>query len=185
MSWVRVSTTPPETGSGAVDLTKSFPAAQQVGEELVRAGWTVATAESCTGGLVAAALAAAPDATRFFRGGVVAYASDLKAALLGVPEDVLATAGAVSAPTAQAMAAGVRRQLGADIGVGVTGLVGGSDEGKPPGLTYIAAVAPTGTVVVDVCGDQGPATNCVRAVCCALDLCLELARRAVIVPGSA
>ena len=98
-------------------------------EELVLAlcrarGLTLATAESCTGGLVAARLTSVPGASDVFLGGVVAYADTVKEAELGVPADVLAAHGAVSAETAAAMAAGARARLGADVAVAVTGVAG-------------------------------------------------------------
>ncbi len=87
-------------------------------------GWTAATAESCTGGMVAARLTDVPGSSEAFAGGVVVYSDELKRALLGVPADVLAAHGAVSAETAQAMAAGARERLGADVAVSVTGIAG-------------------------------------------------------------
>lgn len=99
-----------------------------------------ATAESCTGGLVSAAITDISGASEVFAGGVCTYTNALKTKLLGVSEDTLATVGAVSAETAQQMAKGVRTLTGADIGVGITGIAGpggGSDE-KPVGLVYVA-----------------------------------------------
>lgn len=105
-------------------------------------GRTVATAESLTGGLVAAALTGVPGASAVFRGAVVAYATELKAELLGVDPALLADRGAVSAEVAGAMAAGVRARLGASFGVATTGVAGPDPaEGKPVGTVYIAASA--------------------------------------------
>lgn len=103
-------------------------------------GLTVATAESCTGGLVAHLLTEIPGSSAYLRGGVVAYADDVKRDLLGVPAEVLAAHGAVSAQVAVAMAEGARTRLGADLGVGVTGVAGpdGGTESKPVGLVYVA-----------------------------------------------
>jgi len=109
-------------------------------------GWTLATAESCTGGLVGARLTDIAGASDVFLGGVVAYANGTKVRELGVPEDVLAAHGAVSAETAAAMAAGARDTLGADVAVAVTGIAGpggGSDE-KPVGLVHLHASSPDG-----------------------------------------
>jgi nicotinamide-nucleotide amidase len=101
---------------------------------------TVAAAESLTGGLVAAALTGIPGASAVFRGGIVAYATELKAVLLGVEPAVLAARGAVSAEAAVAMADGARDRLGATFGVATTGVAGPDPaEGKPPGTVYIAA----------------------------------------------
>jgi nicotinamide-nucleotide amidase len=114
---------------------------------LLRArGLTLATAESCTGGLVAGRLTAVPGASDVFRGSVVAYANDVKTAELGVPEETLRRAGAVSAETAAAMAAGARERLGVDVAVAVTGIAGpdgGTDE-KPVGLVHLHASGPMG-----------------------------------------
>ncbi len=103
---------------------------------------TVAAAESLTGGLVAAALTGVPGASAVFRGAVVAYATELKAVLLGVDPALLAACGAVSAEVAGAMAAGVRSRLGASFAVATTGVAGPDPaEGKPVGTVYIAATA--------------------------------------------
>ncbi len=115
-------------------------AAQQVVAELTARRQYVAVAESLTGGLLAAALASVPGASVVFRGGIVAYATDLKASLLGVDQAVLDRRGAVSAETARAMADGVRDRLGATFGVATTGVAGPDPaEGKPVGTVYIAA----------------------------------------------
>ena len=93
--------------------------------ELCRArGLTLATAESCTGGLVAARLTSVPGSSDVVLGGVVAYANEVKRAELGVPAELLATHGAVSAEVAAAMARGARERLGADVAVSVTGVAG-------------------------------------------------------------
>jgi nicotinamide-nucleotide amidase len=109
-------------------------------------GLTLATAESCTGGLVSARLTAVPGSSTAFVGGVVAYADDVKQAELGVPEALLAEHGAVSAEVAQAMAHGVRERLGADVGVAVTGVAGpdGGTAEKPVGLVFVHAAGPGG-----------------------------------------
>ncbi|HXF97128.1 MAG TPA: CinA family nicotinamide mononucleotide deamidase-related protein [Gaiellaceae bacterium] len=115
--------------------------------DLCRArGVTLAAAESCTGGLVAARLTAVPGASDVFRGGVVAYANTVKVRALGVPEEVLARQGAVSAEAAAAMAAGARERLGADVAVAVTGIAGpgGGTPEKPVGLVFVHAVGPDG-----------------------------------------
>ncbi|HEV2377363.1 MAG TPA: CinA family protein [Streptosporangiaceae bacterium] len=102
-------------------------------------GLSLAVAESLTGGLLAAAITDVPGASEVFRGGVVAYASDLKTALLGVPADLLARHGAVDPGVAQAMAQGAREQLGASVAVATTGVAGpGPAEGKAPGTVHIA-----------------------------------------------
>jgi PncC family amidohydrolase len=112
-------------------------------------GITVATAESCTGGLVAHLITEVPGSSGYFRGGIVSYSNDVKTAELGVPDEALEAHGAVSAQVAVAMAEGVRARLGTDLGVGVTGVAGpdGGSEAKPVGLVYVA-VAGGGAPVV-------------------------------------
>jgi nicotinamide-nucleotide amidase len=107
-------------------------------------GLTIATAESCTGGLVSARLTSVPGSSEVFVGGVVAYDNRIKGEALDVPPELLARHGAVSAETAAAMAAGVRRSLGADVGVSVTGVAGpgGATDQKPVGLVYLHAETP-------------------------------------------
>jgi PncC family amidohydrolase len=126
--------------------------ASRLGAVLVERGFTVATAESCTGGLVAHLLTEIPGSSRYVRGGVVAYADDVKRTELAVPAEVLAAHGAVSAQVALAMAEGVRRRLGTDLGVGVTGVAGpdGGSDAKPVGLVYVA-VAGIGPAEVRRC----------------------------------
>jgi PncC family amidohydrolase len=115
------------------------------GECLAR-GLTVATAESCTGGLVAHLLTEVPGSSGYLRGGIVAYSDAVKRDQLGVPADVLAAHGAVSAQVAVAMAAGVCERLAADIGVAVTGIAGpdGGSDAKPVGLVYVAVAGAGG-----------------------------------------
>ncbi len=112
---------------------------------------TLATAESCTGGLVAERLTRIPGASDVFRGAIVAYADDVKERELGVPRDVLREHGAVSAETAAAMSAGVRERLDADVGVSVTGVAGpgGGSEEKPVGLVYISFSSPSGERTIE------------------------------------
>jgi nicotinamide-nucleotide amidase len=112
-------------------------------ELLTRSGRTVAVAESLTGGLVSGALTSVPGASVVLRGGVVAYATDLKEALLGVSADLLARQGPVDPDVAAGMAAGVRRVLGATYGVATTGVAGpGPADGKPAGTAFIAVCGP-------------------------------------------
>jgi len=120
--------------------------ARTVGGCLRTRGLTIATAESCTGGAVAAALALIPGASDYLRGGVVAYHTAVKERLLGVPAATLAREGAVSAACALAMARGARDACGADIGVATTGIAGpgGAEPGKPVGLVHLALSWPGG-----------------------------------------
>jgi nicotinamide-nucleotide amidase len=101
---------------------------------------TVATAESCTGGLLAARLTERPGSSKYFLGAIVAYSNEVKVASAGVSRELLETHGAVSAEVARALADGARAQLGADVGVGITGVAGpdgGTDE-KPVGLVWLS-----------------------------------------------
>lgn len=100
---------------------------------------TLAVAESCTGGLVAATITEIAGSSGYFRGGVVAYANEVKTALLDVPAEMLVAHGAVSAQVARAMALGVRERLGVTLAASVTGVAGpdGGTVEKPVGLTYI------------------------------------------------
>jgi PncC family amidohydrolase len=104
------------------------------------AGLSIAVAESCTGGLIAHRITNVSGASAVFKGGVVAYANEVKMRVLGVPQDALAAFGAVSEPVALAMAAGVRDVLNADFSVAVTGVAGpgGGTAEKPVGTVYIA-----------------------------------------------
>src|SRR5581483_8834593 len=112
-----------------------------------RQGLRVAVAESCTGGGLAAAITERPGVSSFFLGGIVSYANEVKVALLGVPESVLETEGAVSEATARAMATGVRARMRADVGIGITGIAGpsGATPTKPVGLVYIGVATPMET----------------------------------------
>jgi PncC family amidohydrolase len=112
-------------------------------------GWTVATAESCTGGLVGHALTEIPGSSDYVRGAIVAYADDVKATALGVPWDALQRHGAVSAQVALAMANGVRAALGTTLGMAVTGIAGpgGGTPTTPVGTTYVAVAGPFGSEV--------------------------------------
>jgi nicotinamide-nucleotide amidase len=128
------------------------PAARELAVEIIRLltrrGETVAAAESLTGGLVAAALTDVPGSSNAFRGGVVAYATEIKAEVLGVDVTLLKRNGPVYAPVAAAMAEGVRQRLGATIGVATTGVAGpGPQDGHPAGTVHIAVSLAGDTVV--------------------------------------
>jgi nicotinamide-nucleotide amidase len=123
-----------------------------------QAGLTLATAESCTGGLVAARLTSVPGSSDVFLGGVIAYSDELKERSLDVPTDVLERHGAVSAEAAAAMAAGGRARLGAAVAVAVTGIAGpgGGTLEKPVGLVFLHAEGPEGSLArrLDLPGDR-------------------------------
>ena len=107
---------------------------------LLTRGETLGTAESCTGGLIAALITSLPGSSAWFKGGITAYANEIKTALLGVPEDVLATHGAVSEATALAMAQGAIKNLRVSHSLAVTGIAGpdGGSPDKPVGTVWLA-----------------------------------------------
>lgn len=115
-------------------------------------GFSIAAAESCTAGLFSAALAALPGSSDILRGGIVAYSNEVKVSQLGVPAELIAKEGAVSAAVAKAMASGCRERLGATLGVGITGIAGpgGGTPEKPVG-TFFVAVATDKDVLVKGC----------------------------------
>ena len=121
--------------------------AQVCMEELLKKHLTLATAESCTGGLVARRITALPGASKVYRGGVVSYWTEVKAAVLGVPQKTLDTYGAVSEQTARAMAEGARKITGAEVAVSVTGVAGPDpdERNNPVGLVFIGLATPEGT----------------------------------------
>ncbi len=125
------------------DLTPHETTPQQVIRVLRELGHTLATAESLTGGLVAATLTDVPGASDVLRGGVVAYHSEVKASLLGVDRHLLATHGAVHPRVAEQMALGVRALLGTTWGISTTGVAGPTpSDGQPVGTVYFALVGP-------------------------------------------
>jgi len=112
-------------------------------------GMTLATAESCTGGMLGSMITAIPGSSDVYVGGVVSYSNGIKQRLLHVPEAMLATHGAVSRQVAEAMAQGVREACGASVGVGITGIAGPGSDGtsKPVGLVYVGCSTERGVVV--------------------------------------
>jgi len=124
--------------------------AEVVLASLGRLGFRLAVAESCTGGLLGGRITAIPGSSARFLGGVIAYADEVKERQLGVPAELLRTHGAVSGPVAQAMAVGAARTLGADVGVGITGIAGpgGGSTGKPVGTVWIGFSLPNATDAV-------------------------------------
>lgn len=115
-----------------------------VGRILKSIGWRLALAESCTGGLIAHRITNIAGSSDYYLGGINSYSNDLKINLLGVPERIIAQYGAVSKETARAMAMGIRKVTGAEVGIGVTGIAGpgGTTPEKPVGLTYFAIDLP-------------------------------------------
>ena len=119
---------------------------QRVVETLIARGLTIGTAESCTAGMIAARLGSVAGASATLRGGIIAYANDVKVDQVGVPQELIAAHGAVSPEVALALAAGARERLGCDVGIGVTGVAGpgGGSDAKPVGLVHIAVIGPDG-----------------------------------------
>lgn len=146
------------------------PLHQAVGDLLKERGLTVSTAESCTGGRIAAALSHFPGSSAFFMGGVVAYANDAKTEMLGVPALDLQKHGAVSQQVIEAMAAGARKRFRTDFAVATSGVAGpdGGTEAKPVGTVWIAVAGENGvkSVLHSFGGDRE--RNIVRAVQAAL-----------------
>ena len=120
------------------------PLVRRLAARLVATTQTLATAESCTGGLLGAALTDLPGSSAFYSGGVIPYTNAMKHELLGVPEDLLAARGAVSSEVAIAMAQGARERLGTDLALSITGIAGPDADGtaKPVGLTFIGLAGP-------------------------------------------
>ena len=139
-----------------MDLSGFEPEVQALAAALRKRGWRLATAESCTGGLIAAACTAVAGSSDWFERGFVTYSNAAKSELLGVEPDLIATHGAVSEAVAQAMARGTLQRSNADLSVAVTGIAGpgGATPGKPVGLVWLA-VASRG-------GDGAPACRAER-----------------------
>ena len=120
---------------------------EKLRDALLARGWTISTAESCTGGLCAAALVDLPGSSTWYSGGVVAYSNAIKHEFLDVPKGVLEDHGAVSEPVALAMAEGVRSRCRSSVSCSTTGIAGpgGGTPDKPVGLVWIGIATPTGT----------------------------------------
>lgn len=153
---------------------------KQVGELLRARRLTLATAESCTGGLIGHRLTDIPGSSDYYLGGVISYANAVKQQLLGVQAETLARHGAVSQPCALEMARGVRRLLQADIGLSVTGIAGptGGTPDKPVGLVYVALAAADQEVCRRFVWDGDRAENKARSAHAALELLAAYLRRA-------
>lgn len=156
--------------------------AAEVIEALRERGWGVGTAESLTGGLVCAALTGVPGASVAVRGGVVAYATDLKASVLGVDPGLLAARGAVDPEVAAQLAHGAARVLGCEVGVATTGVAGPDPiEGHPVGTVHVAVRTPAGIQVESLALTGDRETIRAAAVAAALALawrCLKNLRDA-------
>jgi nicotinamide-nucleotide amidase len=158
--------------------TSLGPELGRLGELVRQKDLTVAVAESCTGGLLAAALADLPESSKRFLGGVVSYTTDKKMELLGVPEEVIQRDGVISQVTARLMAEGARRLFKSGLAISVTGVAGPqTQEGKPVGLTYIGVSLDGRTEVREYHWPGGRAANRVASVEAAIDLAADLLER--------
>ena len=148
-------------------------------------GWTLATAESCTGGMVAVRLTSVPGSSDVFLGSVIAYADEVKKRELGVPAETLAAHGAVSAETAAAMAAGARARLRTDVAVAVTGVAGpgGGTTEQPVGLVYVHAETPESSHGIEFTYGQDRDSIRRRATVAALHLLRRLLAQSHDDPG--
>ena len=165
--------------SGSTPDGVSAPSAPDPAVAVLRAldarGWSVAAAESLTGGRLTAALVDVPGASAHLRGGIVAYSTDLKTSALGVEADLLAARGAVDPAVAEQMAQGVRHVLRADVGLATTGVAGPDpQDGQPVGTVFVAVSTPETTVVTSLTlsGTRDEIRS--RAVIGALELALTL-----------
>lgn len=130
-----------ETEAGRIETT--LP---ELANKLRALGWTLATAESCTGGLLSGAITELAGSSDYYLGGVVAYSNEVKHQVLGVSQTLLIDFGAVSQQVAEAMAKGVARLTGCDLAISTTGIAGPASDGtdKPVGLVYIGISGPAG-----------------------------------------
>lgn len=147
-----------------------------INKVLTKNGKTLATSESCTGGLLGDRITRVPGSSAYFLGGVIAYANDVKERLLGVQKETMIAYGAVSEETALEMARGVRRVLKADYGLSITGIAGpgGGSPEKPVGLTWVAVSGPEGDRAAKYIYQSDREGNKNAAVDSVLELLLEL-----------
>jgi nicotinamide-nucleotide amidase len=168
-------------GEALYGMDADYPLEKVVGDQLRRRDATLAVAESCTGGLLAARVTNIPGSSDYFLGGSVTYANAAKVRELGVPESLLHRYGAVSKPVALAMARGVRERAGSTWGVGITGIAGpgGGTRQKPVGLVFIAVASVKASVCQEYrfTGDRAAVRE--RAVLSALDLLRKTLGRTV------
>lgn len=150
--------------------------AARAGRLLAERGWTLATAESCTGGLIGHWVTEVVGSSSYFAGGVIAYADSAKVGLLGVGANQIREHGAVSEPVALAMAQGARRALSAQVAVSVTGIAGpgGARDGKPVGTVYIGISSPLGERVERHVWPHDRAGNKAASAQRALEMVIEM-----------
>lgn len=146
--------------------------AHEIGDQLRHRGWTLATAESCTGGGIAFAITSVAGSSDYFQGAIVAYSNAIKEQLLNVSHNTLSSVGAVSSDCASEMARGVRDALHTDVGISSTGIAGpgGATSRKPVGLVYIAVATPDAVEVRELRLDGDRAAIMATATAKALSL---------------
>ena len=170
----------PEAQAGQLngpDQERLLALASRLQELALERGFRVASAESCTGGLIGHGLTSIPGSSGYYLGGIVSYADGAKVELLGVPATTIEHHGAVSAQVAVSMAEGARARLGCDYAMAVTGVAGpdGGTDAKPVGLTYVAAVGPDGHAVRRYQWSGDRASNKTQSAVAALELLIDLA----------
>lgn len=149
---------------------------KRVGDYLCEKHLTLATAESCTGGSIAGLVTSVPGSSQYFKGGVIAYANEVKTSVLGVDEETLSRYGAVSEQTVREMLRGVMDLMKVDCAVATSGIAGpgGGTIHKPVGTIWIGAAMDGKIVTFMQSGDSGRELNVDHAVNCALNLLLKL-----------
>ncbi len=153
---------------------------QLLGESLRQLGWSCATAESCTGGLIGHLITSIAGSSDYFLGGIVAYANGAKQSLLGVRETTLTSVGAVSPETAIEMAMGARSSLSTELAIASTGIAGpgGATRRKPVGLIYIAVATPGGVAVQELRLNGDRLENINQTATLALQAAIDACERA-------
>jgi PncC family amidohydrolase len=148
--------------------------AAQVVAKLLREGWTLSVAESCTGGLFSDAITDIDGSSKVFLGGIVAYSPQAKIKLCSANEATISTYGTISSQITAEIAEGVKKQLSAMVTVGITGIAGDTLEGKPEGLVYIYISSPNGNIIEELQFEGSRRQIKERAVQSTLKLLLRL-----------
>ncbi|CAN5534313.1 hypothetical protein BH23CHL2_BH23CHL2_16160 [soil metagenome] len=157
------------------DEARDLELSNMLASALKARGWTCATAESCSAGLVGHIITMIAGSSDYYQGGVIAYSNRAKEELLGVRSETLSAVGAVSPETAGEMASGARRALHADVGIATTGIAGpgGATDRKPVGLIYVAVALPAGETVRELRLDGDRLENIVQSAVQALQLAID------------
>jgi PncC family amidohydrolase len=160
-------------------MTEMYSIQERVGKQLLEKGLTVSTAESCTGGGIAAKLTSIAGSSAYVRGGIVAYQNDVKEDLLGVNPDTIYKYGVVSEETVIEMVKGAMKSLKTDCAMATTGIAGpgGEEPGKPVGTIWIAAAWGDRIVTMRQEGDEGRSRNIERAIKNALKMLSEVLKK--------